>query len=148
MSQITRRTFAMISILTVSFIAMLTISGCGGSGPEGTWVIDKEATSKAMIAKAKAAGGPQAEMAEQMIGPMLDQMKFTVTLKSGGAAEVSISMMGESETTTGTWSSGGNAIKITVSDGNRKRSIEGTISGSTMTMQNDPGDPPITLKRS
>lgn len=150
----TRRTFTMALPLALALLTMLCLPSCGGaSGPEGTWVIDKEATKTAFLAKMKAqapagAQGEQAAaMAEQMIGPMIDQMKFHLTLKAGGAAEGSFTMMGDTKAATGTWTATGNTVTIKMDDGTGPETVTGTLSGSRMMLKMDGESPPITLQR-
>ncbi len=123
-------------------LGSLSLAGC--SKVEGTYKIDKAEMKKAFEAEIAKMPADQQGFAKLALG-MIDSMEMSIELKSGGKAEMKVSMMGKEETKTGDWKADGKKVTIT-GDG---KSINCDAEGGKLTCEGDkPGQPKIVLTKS
>jgi hypothetical protein len=133
-------------LLETAFAAVLVVSlvGCGGS-PAGTYEIDKTAMRAKAEAEIAANPNPQmAEMAREMIDPMLDSLHATLTLSDDGGASMDLSMMGQSRKMVGTWSASGDTVTLNWDGGNSGTAV---IDGGNLRVRSPSGEELILNRR-
>ncbi len=133
-------------VVMVAMLAMLSagvLQGCSDPKAKvaGTYELDKAAVKASAEAKAKAEGpNSDAAAAAGMMAGMIDAMNMSVTLNVDGTASMAMSMMGQSETASGTWTLDGSAISITANKtGEAPETISGTVSGDSITLKSPEG---------
>jgi len=142
-----RRLVSLVSVCAL-LVCGLLVAGCGSSASSvaGVYELDKEtvkASIQAEMKKAEESG--DAEMGAQfggaMILGMIDSLTMTVTLNADGTANMVADMMGDQNTSSGTWKLDGEAITITAtSPGEEPETINGTVAGGRMTLKSPDGD--------
>jgi hypothetical protein len=130
--------FAIIVLLCAA-----TLPGCTDPKAKaaGTYEVDKAAIKAAAEAEIKAKGenDPDSMGAAMMLG-MIDAMVMTMTLNVDGTAKMQTSVMGQTDTESGTFTISGKTITIRVaSEGESAEPLTGTISDDTITL-NPPKD--------
>ena len=142
--------FRVVSTVAVAVLTALLLLACGQSSEAnvaGVYELDVE-KSKAEFEKViEASDSPEEQMALQMVLGMFGAMSMSVTLEEDGVARMTMSMMGESNEETGTWSLSGNDITITDGSG---ESVQGSVrNGELQLHMEDDGMPalPMTFRR-
>ena len=126
-------------ILVVALACAVQLPGC--SDPKanvvGTYEVDKTALKAAAEAEIKAKGENDASaMGAAMILGMIDAMTMTMTLNADGTVAMTMSAMGDTKTTPGTWTISGNTISLTTTKpGGSPEASTGTVSGDTITVK-------------
>lgn len=135
------RRYVYVPTLAVCLLVFGALQGCGKSVESqhaGTYELDKAVIMEsieaeiAVIEDAEEREAMEAGLA--MVGSgMLDMMRLTITLNADGTASSTTSMMGESDTVTGTWVTRGDAVTITMieADGSSEP-VNGMITGDTL----------------
>ncbi|RNC82577.1 MAG: hypothetical protein ED559_12610 [Phycisphaera sp.] len=129
----------MKQILRISIAAAMamTLTACGGgeggtsdsgtssSAPKvtaadftGSWQVDKESMRDIMLAAIEAEAPPEAteeqkQMMRNMAEPMIEGMSINLSINEDKTFSVDMQMMGESESTTGTWTLDNGVITMT-----------------------------------
>ncbi|GAB5497158.1 MAG: hypothetical protein Phyf2KO_22380 [Phycisphaerales bacterium] len=118
----------------------LTLTACGGGSDSGTsdsdsgstasapkasasdftgsWQVDKDSMRDIMLAAIEAEAPPEAteeqkQMMRDMAAPMIEGMSINLSINEDETFSVDMQMMGETETTTGTWSLDNGVITMT-----------------------------------
>ena len=135
------RKIVFIPTLAAGLLVFAALQGCGKaeeSRHAGTYELDKAVIMESIAGEIAAIENPEEreamEMGLAMVGSgMLDMMRLTVTLTADGTASSTTSMMGESETVSGTWVARGDAVTITMieADGGSEP-VNGMITGDTL----------------
>jgi len=135
------RRMVYVPALAAMLMALVALQGCGKaveSRHAGTYELDKAVIMESIAAEIAAIQDPEEREAMEMglatVGSgMLEMMRLTVTLNADGTASSTTSMMGESETVTGTWVVRGDAVTITMieADGGSEP-VNGRITGDTL----------------
>jgi hypothetical protein len=135
------RRIVLFPMLAAGLLVFGALQGCGKAGESrhaGTYELDKALIMESIAAEIAAIEDPEEreamEMGLAMVGSgMLDMMRLTVTLNADGTASSTTSMMGESETVSGTWVARGDAVTITMieADGGSEP-VNGMITGDTL----------------
>lgn len=131
-----------VTALLLTLFCIAHVSGCGASESSvaGTYELDKEAVraaAKAEMEKQAAAedDDDMAAFGATMMLGMIEQMSMTLTLNEDGTAAAVMTMTGETENATGTWSLDGGNISITLAaEGEQPDTATGTVEGDTITM--------------
>lgn len=104
-------TALMLSLLT------LVLVGCGGSSFEGDWSVDNAALKAEMLAtmekEAEGETDEMKKMMQEMATGMADAIKMNLSLKADKTFVVTTEVMGQTDTTTGTWSAEGGTLTMT-----------------------------------
>lgn len=130
---------AVVTLILVGVLALTALAGCGETSPEtaaaGTYTLDAEAMRAAVEAQI-AADVPENMRAEfQMVFEMISAFDMTVTLNEDGTAVASMSMMGDEDSATGTWSINENdrvTISIKRADTGDEAPATGVLEGDTI----------------
>lgn len=129
------------------------IAGCGGAGSgsiEGTWELDREASSAAAQRQVEASGGPMAGAMAAAMAEMIGAMDWTVTLDGAGAAALRLVEGGDGFETEGSWALDGDTLRLEYYDHrDRTVTLHGTFDGRTITLASpEPGGPALILRAS
>ena len=139
-----RRAVSLVLCLTV----VVMLQACG-SNPAGTYVLDKEAIKVAARAEMEKSDDEAGQIGGEMALGMIDAMNMTITLNADGTAEGSISMMGQTDKATGTWTLDGDKISVTMAgEGESPQTMSGTWNGDTIELSDGEQPYPIVLKKS
>lgn len=134
------RRFLFTPALAVMLLAAGSLQGCGQSAESkhaGTYELDKAVIMKDMEATIAAIEDPAErqgmEMGMAMMGSgMLDSMQMSITLNPDGSASSTSTMMGETETVTGTWSAHGDQVMIEMEQDGQTEAVSAKISGDML----------------
>ena len=130
------RPLSSITSLIALLLLVVVQSGCSGEADiSGTYDLDKAAVKAAMEAEMKAKGEDKDPMAAFAMG-MIESMNVSMTLNADGTASMQMSMMGEAQTASGTWTRSGKSITVTMAEpGETPTPANGTIDGDTITLK-------------
>lgn len=107
----------------------------------GTYTLDASAIQAAMQEQIDAVEDPNERMGMQMAVGMIGAMQMSLTLNEDGTASSTMSMMGQTEETTGSWSMDGDTIAITMaSEGQEPQTATATFSEGVLTMSPPEGE--------
>lgn len=135
-----KRNFLTIAMLGLVLLGAGLLQACG-KGPEtthaGTWELDIQVVKDAMMAEIAEIEDPAERQAMEfgmaMLGSgMLDAMSMTLTLNPDGSAVSMTSMMGESESVSGTWSARGDVLTINMTQDGESEAISAVVEGDTL----------------
>jgi len=135
------RTTLTMAVLAAAVLAVAPLQGCGKPAPTsahaGTWELDIQVVKDAMLAEIAEIDDPEEREAMEfgmaMIGSgMLDAMEMTLKLNADGTASSTTSMMGESETVSGTWSARGNQLTIEMAQDGESEAVSAVVEGDTL----------------
>ena len=144
------RRSTLFAVMIIAMLCAAALSGCTDpkAAAAGTYEVDKAAFKAAAEAdiKAKGENDPNATPAAMLLG-MIDDMVMTLTLNADGTASMQSSIMGETQTGSGTWTLNGKSISITAGpSGETPETFSGTIEGDAITLKAPPGqDMPFEL---
>jgi hypothetical protein len=107
------------------------------AGPVGTWQLDNQVVKDAMMADIAAIEDPEERQAMElgmaMMGAgMIDEMVMILALEPDGSASSTTSMMGDSETVHGKWSTSGEMLIIEMEQDGASEAIAARIDGDTL----------------
>jgi hypothetical protein len=124
------------SVFAAGALVLAALSTAGCSKVEGTYKIDKTEMKK--VAEAEIAKMPAEQQGMAKMGlALIDSMEVTIDLKSGGAAEFKMSVMGQDKTETGEWKADGKKVTIKSKDKEGKESeINCEADGGKLTCEN------------
>ncbi|MFU8896449.1 MAG: lipocalin family protein [Gammaproteobacteria bacterium] len=132
----------MLLIPVLAALALLAggLQGCGqsvDSAQVGTYELDMATVMEGMRAQVAAIEDSEERKAMEMglammSSGMLDNMNMSITLNADGTASSTSSIMGQSETVTGRWSSSGDRVRIEVAEGDQSEAVSGRITGDRL----------------
>ena len=116
-----------IIAILMAVVMMFTVAGCGGSADPlvGTWVLDTSAMTEGMTEEEAA-----------LVMAFMGSMEITYTFNADGTLKADVSMMGEEESSTGTYKAEGGNIVITGEDGT-ETTIPYTLEGNKLVMETE-----------
>ncbi len=144
------RTVYFTMLLLCACVLTGALSGCGQSAEAaaaGVYELDKERIKEEMQAQIDAMED-ETEQAEAQMGlAFIEMMSMTLTLNEDGSASGVMSMMGESDHATGSWTIDGSQIAITLAgEGEEPETMSGTLAGDTLELEpDDDGMMPFNL---
>ncbi len=123
-----------ISISAIALLCLVVLPGCDSaeSKSAGNYMLDKE-HMKSQVEAEMASASEADKAAMQMALQMLDSMSMSIELNADGSARSTVSLAGESQTSSGTWTLSGKNVSITMTDpeGNAE-TITGTLDGEVL----------------
>jgi len=128
-----------VSILFVSILALSVgaLPGCGSSETEsatssaaGSWELDREVIRAAMQLEIDQIEDPMEKAGAGMMLSMLENLSMTIDLNPDGTCTGTMTMMGDTDESTGTWTLNDGVITITMvnADG-EPEAMTGTLRG-------------------
>jgi len=133
-----------LSAILLTFSVFLV--ACGGSAGDsasafvGDWAVDKQAMkeiiTKAMEADPGDIPEAQKQMMMDMIPDMIESMEMNLTIAKDGTFTGTSVMMGDTDTTTGTWAAADGTITMTEND-SEEAPANATVSGDRLTITFD-----------
>ena len=85
-------------------------------------------------------------LAVAMMQGMIDAMQMTLVLNADGTASSDLSMMGQNEKTTGTWSISGETITLNLADeGVEPEPVTGTLRGDRLEIHAQDDEMPVNM---
>jgi hypothetical protein len=142
-----QRHFLFLGAAAAAFLCLLLATGCESEmeSAAGTYAMDKEGVKESVKAKGESDGASSQEI--DMALAMIDGMTMQLTLNADGTASTSTSMMGQSQSTSGTWTISGGDVTVSMKDEDgQSQSITGKLEGESLEMDPPPGsDMPFKL---
>lgn len=138
------RRSTLVAAMFIALLCAVTLPGCSDpkAAAMGSYDVDKAAIKAAAEAEIKSKGeNSQESMGAAMMLAMIDDMAMTLTLNADGTASMMQSAMGQSNTSSGTWTISGKTITIMAAPpGQTPEAITGTLSGDTITIKPPKGE--------
>lgn len=141
----------------VLMLTLLAMPGCAQSAEEsqataaaasaaGTWELDRDAIREAMQLEIDQIEDPMEKAGAAMMMGMIDAMSMVIVLRPDGTCTGTMTMMGETDESTGTWAVSGNVITISMlNDDGEMEEMSGPLEGDMFELVDSAEESPMRM---